>query len=86
MYPTAFADEKNTSFPEDTFMTCSADNTIRFWNLELDENDSNRPSSLINPFSKQCLRTIFIGNDFTSMKARIDNGKYLITNYNILIQ
>lgn len=74
-YPSSFGDDKNTSFPEETFMTCSADNTIRFWNLELDDNDNSRPPSLVNPFSKHCLRTIFIGKDLSSMKARIDNGK-----------
>ncbi len=78
MYPSAFGEDKNVTFPEDTFMTCSADSTIRFWNLGIDENESNRNPLLVNPFSKHCMRSIFVSNDFSSMKASIDHGIHFV--------
>lgn len=52
-------------FPPGTFVTCSSDNTIRFWNL------NNLESQKRNVFSKEILRTIFLAeSDYSTMKAR----------------
>lgn len=53
-------------FPEGTFVTCSADNTIRFWNVHA---ASSAPATLRNVFSKELLRVLYFGSDFTHMKA-----------------
>ncbi len=73
------------AFPPGTFVTCSADSTIRFWNLEGTTNTSTStgistsvsvalpgfpPEDQRNIFSKELLRTIYIGDDFSSMKAK----------------
>lgn len=62
---TAMDLEQRPPFPPGTFVTCSSDSTIRFWNLNGAGSDTKR-----NMFSKELLRTIFVGEDFSTMKAR----------------
>jgi WD40 repeat protein len=61
------------AFPAGTFVTCSADNTVRFWNLDgATPSDGQR-----NVFSKELVRTIYAGEDFSSMKAKDFNSEQL---------
>jgi WD40 repeat protein len=55
------SDEVNTSpFPSSTFVTCSADSSIRFWTLDP---KGSRQSAWRIPFSKDALRIIDTGAD-----------------------
>ncbi len=68
MYPEFTADRP--AFPPGTFVTCSADNTIRFWNLDGQTTNEGRR----NVFSRDLLRTIYVGDDVTPMKANTNFG------------
>src|SRR5690349_2490325 len=58
------------TFPPGTFVTCSADSTIRFWHLDgIVTSEGQR-----NVFSKEILRTIYVNDDYSFMKARDYSG------------
>lgn len=64
-------------FPEGSFITCSADNTIRVWNLGGDVGlnasmtvDDVNASFSQSVYSKELIHTIYVGNDYSAFKAR----------------
>ncbi|CAI2177185.1 1880_t:CDS:10 [Funneliformis geosporum] len=58
-----------TSLPENTFVTYSSDNTIRFWNLDHNNsvsnggNESGANNIKKNIYSKECLKIIYVDPD-----------------------
>ncbi|CAG8573165.1 899_t:CDS:10, partial [Paraglomus occultum] len=61
-------DSSNPSpYPEDTFITYSADNTVRFWSLDRGSNTATSPTAETtlkrNIFSKDCLRIAYVDPD-----------------------
>jgi len=71
----AKANSSHLPLPEGTFITCSADNTIRFWNL--DSPVASSASKTVNDPANQSggavpeslLKMLFIGTDVTLMKV-----------------
>jgi WD40 repeat protein len=75
-----------TSFPENTFVTYSADSTIRFWNLDnnnpISAGGNEQGSSNIkrNIYSKECIKIVYVDPDGTYKSSAVtatksdDNG------------
>ena len=68
-------------YPEDTFVTYSADNTIRFWSLDRGSNTAASPTAETtlkrNIFSKDCLRIVYVDPDGNIQKEK--TGKVIKT-------
>ncbi|CAG8605380.1 14338_t:CDS:10 [Funneliformis mosseae] len=69
MVPNRDSTATATSLPENTFVTYSSDNTIRFWNLDHNNSGSNggiEPGAnnlKRNIYSKECLKIIYVDPD-----------------------
>uniref|UniRef100_A0A8C3T2K0 WD repeat domain 62 n=1 Tax=Chelydra serpentina TaxID=8475 RepID=A0A8C3T2K0_CHESE len=77
VYP-EFEDHRSC-LPPGSFLTCSSDNTIRFWNVESD----TRPMFQKNIYSNNLLKVVYMDNnnshlqDSTSVPDRNENSGYL---------
>ncbi|XP_026514643.1 WD repeat-containing protein 62 isoform X2 [Terrapene carolina triunguis] len=77
VYP-EFEDHRSC-LPPGSFLTCSSDNTIRFWNVESDA----RPMFQKNIYSNNLLKVVYMDNnnqhlqDSTSVPDRNENAGYL---------
>ncbi|CAF2007169.1 unnamed protein product [Rotaria magnacalcarata] len=51
-----------------TFITCSSDNTVRFWSLNHDETDSNlTPSQAANRVGRELMKIIYLEEDYSKL-------------------
>ncbi|TMW47455.1 hypothetical protein DOY81_007466 [Sarcophaga bullata] len=57
--------EISTTLPEDSFVTCSSDDTIRVWGLEGCGNNENYRKNI---YSNELLKVIYIDNDLNFIK------------------
>jgi WD40 repeat protein len=61
----------NTCLPNESFITCSNDNTLRIWSLE---NINNENSKSNNIYSKELMDIIYIDNDLSALCETDHNG------------
>lgn len=62
-------------------ITCSSDNTIRFWSLNHGEADSYfAPSPVANIFSRQLMKIVYLDEDYSKLcDSQTTQGEYLST-------
>ncbi|TPX35368.1 hypothetical protein SmJEL517_g02222 [Synchytrium microbalum] len=69
--------------PPGTFVTCSADGTIRFWNLEIAAHDGHTSSSGFlgrNLYSRELIKVLYLDKTALSKLSAIDDGSNDNTN------
>ncbi|EFC47311.1 predicted protein [Naegleria gruberi] len=73
-------------FPQNTFATCSADNTIRFWNLETGEQEENIRSSVAgkSAFCKDLLAVLHIPPNDKTVEGGIRSVRFSPDGCNII--
>lgn len=92
MIPSRNSTATTTSFPENTFVTYSADSTIRFWNFDNNPISAggNEPGSSNikrNIYSKECIKIVYVDPDGTYKSGAVvaakndENGIILIFFY-----
>src|ERR1051325_273455 len=91
MVPNDDSMDTATSLPENTFITYSADSTIRFWNLDNNnpsENEHGTSNIKKNIYSKECFKIVYVDPDGTYKSGAVaavksaksdDNGKFFIS-------
>lgn len=81
MIPSRNSIATTTSFPENTFVTYSADSTIRFWNFDNNNPISaggNEPGSSNikrNIYSKECIKIVYVDPDGTYKSSAVVAAK-----------
>lgn len=64
-----------------SLITCSSDNTIRFWSLNNGEVESYfGPSPVANIFSRQLMKIVYLDEDYSKLgDSQTTQGEYLST-------
>ncbi|PKK75650.1 WD40 repeat-like protein [Rhizophagus irregularis] len=80
MIPSRNSTATTTSFPENTFVTYSADSTIRFWNFDNNPISAggNEPGSSNikrNIYSKECIKIVYVDPDGTYKSGAVVAAK-----------
>jgi WD40 repeat protein len=71
MIPIRDSTDTSNSLPENTFITYSADSTIRFWNLDNNNsmsaggNENGTTNIKKNIYSKECMKIVYVDPDGT---------------------
>ncbi len=65
------------TMPPSTFVTCSADNSVRFWNLDA---KARRTSRFKSPYSRDMLHAISFESSSTEKEREINDSKSIIAS------